>query len=160
MRKQFGGKITKTHIEKYSKSKNWDGKKFLNLEETKLEFNFHSIPKLLYKQFCQKEEREPKTKLPIIAFDNASFFSPSENVKFIWYGHSVVLLRVKNKTILIDPMLGGNAAPISPFSVNRFSENTLDIIDELPEIDLLLLTHDHYDHLDYDSIMNLKHKVS
>jgi L-ascorbate metabolism protein UlaG (beta-lactamase superfamily) len=42
--------------------------------------------------------------------------------------------------------------PISPFAVKRYSDNTLNIIDDLPELDLLLMSHDHYDHLDFDSI--------
>jgi L-ascorbate metabolism protein UlaG (beta-lactamase superfamily) len=66
---------------------------------------------------------------------------------------------MNNKTLLIDPMLGSNASPIAPFATKRFSENTLDIIDNFPEIDLMLLTHDHYDHLDFDSIKKLKPKV-
>jgi L-ascorbate metabolism protein UlaG (beta-lactamase superfamily) len=56
-------------------------------------------------------------------------------------------------------MLGPDASPIAPFSTKRFSENTLDLIEEFPEIDLLMMTHDHYDHLDLKSIMLLKPKV-
>ena len=48
---------------------------------------------------------------------------------------------------------------IAPIPTKRFSENTLDLIDEFPEIDLLLMTHDHYDHLDYASIQKLKTKT-
>jgi L-ascorbate metabolism protein UlaG (beta-lactamase superfamily) len=68
-------------------------------------------------------------------------------------------MRLDNKTILIDPMFGSNAAPIAPFSVQRFSQNTLELNDEFPEIDLVLISHDHYDHLDYDSIQKLKSKT-
>lgn len=159
MRKQFGGRITKAHIEKYSQSRHWDGKKFVNLQETTMDINIQKLPKLLYKQFCEKENREPKEKLPIIPFDKDEFLGQSEGGKFIWYGHSVVLMRMNDRTILIDPMLGGNAAPVSPFAINRFSKDTLDLINDFPEIDLLLLTHDHYDHLDYDSIQLLKSKT-
>jgi len=45
------------------------------------------------------------------------------------------------------------------FSIKRFSGNTLDLIDDFPEIDLMLITHDHYDHLDYASIEKLKTKT-
>ena len=62
-------------------------------------------------------------------------------------------------SILIDPMLGPDTTPIAPMPTKRFYENTLDIIDDFPEIDLLLLTHDHYDHLDYASMQKLKHKT-
>lgn len=159
MRKQFGAKPTKSDVENYSKSKQWDGEKFLNIENTSMEISIRTMPKLLYKQFCEKKDRAPKTPLSIIPFDKKAFEKASESAHFIWFGHSVLLLRTNDLTILIDPMFGSNAAPISPFPIKRFSENTLDIIDELPTIDLVLLSHDHYDHLDYDSIQKLKPKV-
>lgn len=159
MRKQFGGRATKLHLEKFSRSKNWDGKKFVNLEQTIMEISFYDIPKLLYKQFCEKQGREPKNKIKVQEFNREKFLNVPNKTKFIWYGHSVVLMRMNSKTLLIDPMFGPNAAPISPFSVKRFSERTLQLIDHLPEIDLVLLSHDHYDHLDYDSIQKLKSKV-
>ncbi len=158
-KKQFGGKITPALEHRYANSKHWDGTKFINLEETKMDISFQNIPKLVYKQFCERKGREPKSPLPIIPFDKRTFLASSANAKFVWYGHSVVLMRIHNKTILIDPMLGPNAAPISPVPVKRFSKNTLDLIDDFPEIDVLMLTHDHYDHLDYESIRRLKPKV-
>jgi L-ascorbate metabolism protein UlaG (beta-lactamase superfamily) len=159
MTKQFGAKVTKDLEKRYSESPQWDGKRFSNLEETGMDISPFQIPKLLYKQFFEKGGREPGAKLPILPFDREAFLAPSNKMKFIWYGHSVLLLRILGKTILIDPMLGDNAAPISPFPIRRFSENTLDFIESFPEIDLLLLTHDHYDHLDLDSMQLLIPKV-
>ncbi len=159
MRNQFGGKATKANLEQYAQSKNWSGKQFENLEETIMSLSFQDIPKLLYKQFCEKNGREPIGRLPVVPFDKEAFLAPADKAKFCWYGHSVILMRVENKTILIDPMLGSDASPIAPFKTKRFSENTLSLIDDFPEIDLLLMTHDHYDHLDYDSIQKLKPKV-
>lgn len=159
MIKQFGGKVTKTLEQEYSQSEQWDGKKFVNLEETSMDIRPLQIPKLLYKQFFEKKGREPEAVLPILPFDREAFLSASEKMKFIWYGHSVILLRIAGKTILIDPMLGPNAGPISPFPIRRFSKNTLGFIKDFPEIDLVLLTHDHYDHLDLESIELLIPKV-
>ncbi len=160
MRKHFGGRITKKLEEHYARSKNWDGKRFINQEETTMEVNFRTMPGLLRKQFCEREGRDPKQKLPVLPFNKEAFLTPSAKSKFIWYGHSVVLLRVNNKTLLIDPMFGRDASPIAPFATKRFSDNTLGIIDALPPIDILLLTHDHYDHLDYESIQKLLPKVN
>lgn len=120
-----------------------------------MEFSIQSVPKLLYKQFFETNGREPKNKIPVAPFDNDSFLSDKTDFQFIWYGHSVVLIRMSGLTILIDPMFGPNASPIAPFATNRFSDNTLAIIDNLPEIDIMLLTHDHYDHLDFKSIKKL-----
>lgn len=68
-------------------------------------------------------------------------------------------MQMLGKTLLIDPMLGPDTSPIAPFATKRFSDNTLELIDDFPPIDLILLTHDHYDHLDYASIQKLKHKT-
>tara|TARA_R110000868_G_scaffold4211_9_gene26536 strand:+ start:728 stop:1771 length:1044 start_codon:yes stop_codon:yes gene_type:complete len=159
MFKQFGGKISKDEKKRFSKSESWNGEKFLNIETTSMDISPLKMPKLLYKQFFENNGRKPKQKLPVAPFNSTSFLAPSKDVKFIWYGHSVVLLRVNGKTLLIDPMFGPNAAPISPIATKRFSENTLEIINDLPEIDIVLLTHDHYDHLDYESLQRLLPKV-
>lgn len=159
MRNQFGAKPKKTDLETYSRSGNWQGDKFLNLEETGMSINIQDLPKLLYKQFWEKQGREPEKPIPIEPFDKTEFLKDTDRAKLIWYGHSVLLLRIHSKTILIDPMFGEDAAPISPFGIKRFSKNTLGIIDDLPEIDLALISHDHYDHLDLSSIKKLIPKV-
>lgn len=159
LKKQFGGKPTEGLIERYSQSPNWQEGKFMNLEETTMEFHWGELPKFLYTQFFESKDREPQQPLPIKPFNKEAFLAPDDETRFVWYGHSVLLMRMAGKTILIDPMLGPNASPIAPFKTKRFSENTLDIIDELPPIDLLLLTHDHYDHLDLDSFERLIPKV-
>jgi len=159
MTKQFGGKLSNDLLTKYQQSPNWKEGKFMNLEETSMNMSLLSIPKLLYKQFFVRNNREPQQPIPIQAFNKEEFLAPSDKAKFIWYGHSAVLMRINNKTLLIDPMLGQDAAPIAPFKSKRFSENTLGLIDQFPEIDLLLLSHDHYDHLDLDSMQKLMPKV-
>lgn len=159
MRKHFGAKPTKADIQQYEQSPQWDGEHFVNSIPTSMAISLRTLPKLLYKQFCEKKDREPSQPLPIVPFDKEAFVTDDHEVRYIWYGHSVVLLRIQGKNILIDPMFGSNAAPIAPFPIKRFSENTLAIIDELPTIDVVLLSHDHYDHLDYDSIQKLQPKV-
>lgn len=144
---QFGGTATKALQNAYSSSPNWREGKFENLEETTMDINFHTLPKLLYKQFFESKGCEPQVSIPIIPYSDR-FKSPSTDAQFISYGHSVILLNIANTTILIDPMFGPSASPIAPFPTKRFSDNAIDVIDDLPDIDVLLMTHDHYDHLD------------
>lgn len=157
--KQFGGKITKELLEQYQQSENWRNNSFQNLEPTSLDTNLLNMPAMIYKQLSNRSGRMPDKPLPILPFDRSAFLSPAPEAKFIWYGHSVVLMRISNKTLLIDPMLGPNTTPIAPFPTKRFSEDTLSLIDDFPEIDLVLFTHDHYDHLDYASMQKLKRKT-
>ena len=158
-KKQFGGKVTKELKAQYAHSDNWRKGAFQNLEPTSLGAGLLDMPKMIYKQLSNRGGREPKQPLPVVPFDKEEFLQPSEKAKFIWYGHSVMLLRIANKTLLIDPMLGPNTSPIAPMATKRFSENSLDLIDAFPEVDVVLLTHDHYDHLDLVSIEKLKHKT-
>ena len=156
---QFGGKVRKQDLEKFEKSENWKNGKFENLIETRMDITLSKLPKLLKDNIKGKAARVPKEDLKILPF-KASEFNPSDlEPKFIWYGHSVCLLQLNGKNLLIDPMLGPNASPIAPFATKRFSKNSLDVIDHLPDIDAVLMTHDHYDHLDLDSIKKLKPKV-
>ena len=157
--KQFGGKINRKLIDQYQKSENWSNGIFQNLEETTLSTSLTKLPGIIYKQLTVKKDRVPDKSLAILPFLIDDFMRPSEKAKIIWYGHSVVLMRIAGKTILIDPMFGSDTTPIAPKVTPRFSNETLAIIDDLPEIDLLLITHDHYDHLDYDSIQKLKQKT-
>ena len=156
---QFGGPFRKEHADKYKRSPYWDGKKFNNLETTTMDVNLASAPAMLRERNRGKALRTPKEPLPVIPFNGGDFVEAIDVPRFIWYGHSVLLMRLGGKNLLIDPMFGPDASPIAPFSTKRFSENTLDLIDELPNLDAILLTHDHYDHLDLASIKKLRNKT-
>jgi len=158
-RKQFGGKVSQTHKTQYQKSVNWQNGCFQNLETADITPRFGKIPSIIWKQLTNTKERQPQQPIPVLPFNKKEFLSPSSEAKFIWYGHSAIMMNVQNQIILIDPMLGSNTTPIAPFANKRFSNNTLSLIDDFPEIDLILLTHDHYDHLDLASILKLKSKT-
>jgi L-ascorbate metabolism protein UlaG (beta-lactamase superfamily) len=76
----------------------------------------------------------------------------------VWFGHSSYLVKVNGKTILVDPVLSGNAAPVSCM-VRAFKGADVYKAEHMPPIDVLLITHDHYDHLDYKAVVQLKGKV-
>lgn len=156
---QFGGKVTNELLHQYERSENWQNGSFKNLEFTEMDMPFRKVPGVIYKQLTKKGQK-PDGNLPILPFDKESFVAPADKSKMIWYGHSVVLMSISGKTILIDPMLGSDTTPMVPFDNERFSNNTLSLIDSFPNIDVILLTHDHYDHLDYVSIQRLKNKTN
>lgn len=157
---QFGGKVTAPHVDRYQSSAQWKGKQFENLVTTTMDVNLFNLPGLLKQQFSNRTERAPLENIPILPFQEDVYAQDISKPKFVWYGHSVLLLQLDGKNLLIDPMLGDNASPIAPFATKRFSEGALDVIDNLPKIDAVLITHDHYDHLDLDSILRLKDTVS
>ena len=87
------------------------------------------------------EERNP---------DLVAFSQSTEAVKFIWLGHSTILLSIDGKVVLIDPIFSSHAAPVK-IAAQRFQPPALSL-DQLPEIDYIIISHDHYDHLDMETV--------
>ncbi len=81
-------------------------------------------------------------------------------LKWIWFGHSSSMVQLGEVNILIDPIFSDYASPIQlPVVVNkRMSELPIEP-ENMPEIDIVLISHDHYDHLDYDTIQKIDDKV-
>jgi L-ascorbate metabolism protein UlaG (beta-lactamase superfamily) len=150
--KQFGSNPSEDDLKRYAQSPQWKDGRFCNLEKTDMSINPLTGLTLLYQQVFQARERRPDKPLPILPIKVDEFMADGPTANMVWYGHSVLLMRMAGQTILIDPMLGEDASPIAPFKTSRFSENTLDLIDHLPPLDAVVLTHDHYDHLDLDSM--------
>lgn len=156
---QFGGKISKEEKLAFARSSQWNGEKFRNTQKTTMDMDLKKMPGLIKDNFTNKKDRAPEGKLPVKEFDQASWNEDTDRAKFIWYGHSVGLFKMNNTNLLIDPMFGPDASPVGPIRTKRYSDSTLYIIDKLPEIDAVFISHDHYDHLDYDSFQKLKGKV-
>jgi L-ascorbate metabolism protein UlaG (beta-lactamase superfamily) len=83
---------------------------------------------------------------------------PADSAALVWFGHSSCFIQVGGKRILIDPVLSANASPV-PGSVKAFEGTTSYTVADLPDIDYLLISHDHYDHLDYETVLALKDKA-
>lgn len=112
--------------------------------------------KSIWDFFFKKGNRFPAQPLPVIVPDMDDFVSPSTTAKIIWFGHSSLLVRMSGKNILIDPVFSSNASPV-PFTVKRFQKPPLPL-SGLPPIDIILISHDHYDHLDMKTIQFFKSK--
>lgn len=106
--------------------------------------------------FKSREHGIPEELLPEVKPDMIEFNKASDEIKIIWFGHSSVLMNVSGKKILIDPVFSETASPFS-FMVKRFQKPVLKL-SELPEIDYIVISHDHYDHLDMETIKFFKDK--
>ena len=96
------------------------------------------------------EQGRPPGLLPTQQADTEAFSAPDESLKIIWLGHSSFLLNMAGRIILVDPIFSQAASPISLF-VRRFQEPPIPL-KALPRIDFILISHDHYDHLDMETI--------
>lgn len=77
---------------------------------------------------------------------------------FTWFGHSTSMLQIHGMNVFIDPVLSDFSSPVGFAGARRMARAPMNA-DDLPQIDLLLISHDHYDHLDYQTIRNIDHKV-
>ncbi len=158
----FGGDVNKERQKKYATSLQFKNGKFVNKNRTVPKRNsFKEMLKIGYKFFTTKTQNgRPKEDLKPIKLDSTQVANyNSQTARLIWYGHSAFLLQIDGKNILLDPMFGKVAAPLEFLGEKRFnSELPLDI-GKLPKIDAVIISHDHYDHLDYGSILKLKEKT-
>ncbi len=83
-----------------------------------------------------------------------NFNATLDTIKFAWLGHSTILLSMQGKTILIDPVFQSSAAPVD-WMIKRFQPPVLNI-NALPKIDYVLISHDHYDHLEMETIQHFR----
>lgn len=154
MLKQLGAKISQQDKAQYARSPHWKEGKFHNRIPTPNQVRLKDVPGLLYQQLFKKSNLGPQQLLKVIP----PYFKekPSRPKMWAaWYGHSAIFMQMAGLNLLIDPMFGSNAAPIFPFPIRRFSKDTLSLIDHFPPLDAVLISHDHYDHLDYKSLQKL-----
>ncbi|PWL38876.1 hypothetical protein DKG77_11605 [Flagellimonas aquimarina] len=156
----FGGKISKEQQKEYAKSSNYRNGKFVNEKDVPKDLSFGETVNLAYKFFTTKVPNgSPQEDLKVEKLDSADVADFKNDTRLIWYGHSAFLVQIDNKNILIDPMFGNVAAPHPLLGGNRFNKQMPLNIEKLPNIDMVVISHDHYDHLDYESITKLKDKV-
>lgn len=130
---------------------------FKNQQETEVMTEFKVST---FFDFFTDGDKVPETPPPVVKVNAKEINTLADSLtRITWFGHSTVLIETSGKTIFIDPMLGQVPAPISWAGSARFNPSLPIDIDSLPFIDIVLISHDHYDHLDYGSILKLKEKV-
>ena len=122
-------------------------------KEMQKKSGFWSNPKknLSNNFFFNSNVTKPESLLPEDKYSlNAKFVKSNNNIKFAWLGHSSILMSINNKVILIDPIFASSASPFS-WLVKRYQPPVFKL-KELPKVDFILISHDHYDHLDMETI--------
>lgn len=155
---QFGGSPTKEQIAQYEKTGHYKDKKFLNAEEIKMEINCHSITSMIKGMLFPVSDIAPKKNIEVEKISQESILT-DKRTRVTWMGHSSFLIEIDNTKILIDPVFSQYAAPYSFLGRKRYHKEMPITLDNLPFIDAIIISHDHYDHLDYQSIKKLKDKT-
>jgi L-ascorbate metabolism protein UlaG (beta-lactamase superfamily) len=130
------------------------GRKFQNPVQTTM-VGFGLMPKLLKLYLTNKEECVPRIPLGPFRTDPRAYDrAPESGLRVTWMGHSIMLVEIDGLRVLLDPVWDKRSAPVSWAGPKRFFESPLPL-DELPAIDVVIVSHDHYDHLGQETIRKL-----
>jgi len=155
--KPFGKIPSGERLARIKGSKNYRDGAFHNLTETKMMADGVNYFDLMVRLVSRGIDGNPTAPIQSVRTDLSSL--SDETPTIIWFGHSSYLIRILGKNILIDPVFSSRASPYQFVGVKGFEMFDPYTIDDLPFIDLMILTHDHYDHLDYQSIVALRPRV-
>ncbi len=154
----FGAEAKGERLKRMQQSKHFKDKKFQNLSYTPSLAEGYSMPKVMYDFFFKKKDPllKPVKNLPSIHTDLKNL-SKDKDV-FIWMGHSSYFIQTDGVSFLIDPVLSLYGSPFKFFN-KAFAGADIFKPEDIPNIDYLVITHDHYDHLDYPTVKAIKNKV-
>lgn len=146
---------------KYSQRKlaspNYVDGKFINPIPTDLKMNGKEFRSMLKEYFNDKIQRKPIHPIRNIAIDLEHKDTNAISIK--WLGHSSVLISIKGQTILCDPVFSERASVFQFAGPKQFSYETQYSPIDLPKLDAVIISHDHYDHLDYNTIKAIHRSV-
>jgi L-ascorbate metabolism protein UlaG (beta-lactamase superfamily) len=152
----FGAAAGGKRMERILKSPNFKDGKFQNPVETKMQTDDMPFFKVMKEFIFAKGDRVPAGTINVEAIDLSQFRQAAQDVKICWLGHSAFLIEIDGKIILTDPVFSKRVSPFSFFGTKSFIYSENYTLDNLPPIDLVLISHDHYDHLDYQTIKKLR----
>ena len=136
----------------------YDGQ-FHNITDFKSKFGDESALKVFSEFFFNKHpDHFPKQGIPTQPL-SASDFASNTDLSFVRLGHSTLLIKLAGRYWLTDPIFSQRASPLQWIGPKRFHQPPI-TIDQLPEIEAVIISHNHYDHLDKASVLRLEHKVN
>ncbi len=154
---KFGKLPSGEHLERIKQSPHYKNEAFQNQSITPdLTEGENFLSVALYFFFKKSKRVAPKGKIPSIKTDLLNLDINKDVL--VWFGHSSYFIQIDKKRILVDPVFCGYASPFS-FTAKAFDGSDSYKVEDMPEIDYLFISHDHWDHLDYETIKKLKPKI-
>ncbi|WP_037439835.1 MBL fold metallo-hydrolase [Shewanella mangrovi] len=155
---KFGAAAAGERLAAIQQAANYRDGEFTNEIATPLFTTDKGFLQILFENMSAKPERlRPEHVLPAEHPDIKQFAADQD--LFVWLGHSSFYLQLGGKKLLLDPVFSDDAAPV-PFVNRPFAGSNIFTAADFPTLDALLISHDHWDHLDYPSVMALKPKVN
>ena len=152
----MGGRAEGARLERIKASPRWAGEQFRNLHPIIPGLRDPNVPMPTLAEFlCGGARRAPSAPLPAAKPLEIWSKAPASGLRATWLGHSTVLLEIDGHRVLTDPVWGTRASPSRVVGPKRFQPVPV-AVRALPPLDLVLVSHDHYDHLDYPTIRQLR----
>ncbi len=148
----FGGELSGERLVRTKTNPHYHDGKFVN-PVPPAPYTWPYVRDLLAGQFSGDEAREPPMALPLVRVPPTSLQSAAPGLRAFWIGHSSVYVEIDGVRLLIDPVFSDYASPVD-FGPKRFHPPPI-ALNDLPKIDAVLITHDHYDHLDMRTVQHL-----
>jgi L-ascorbate metabolism protein UlaG (beta-lactamase superfamily) len=153
--KSLGKRPDGARLERIKASPRWAGDRFHNVHPIApgLRDPNASMPSI-GDFLCGGERRVPRGPLPSVNPLQSWLKAPGSGLRATWLGHSTVLIEIDGFRVLTDPVWGPRASPSSLAGPKRFQPVPISLR-AMPPVDLVIVSHDHYDHLDYPTIREL-----
>lgn len=100
------------------------------------------------------EHTAPLAPLPVLFRQAGELEPPAQGVRVTWFGHSTLLVEIEGRRVLVDPVFGQRCSPSHFVGPKRFHPVPMEV-EALPRLDAVVISHDHYDHLDYPTVSRL-----
>lgn len=153
--KSLGKKPEGLRLERMQDSPLWNGAAFQNIHPMLPGLRDPAVPLPTVTEFlCGGVRRVPRGPLPSVNPIDTWLAQPGSGLRATWLGHSTVLIEIDGYRVLTDPVWGPRASPSRLIGPKRFQPVPV-ALKALPPIDVVIVSHDHYDHLDYATVREL-----
>lgn len=154
LERSLGGRLSGERLERARRSPHFANGKFHNSEPDHETSPAEARRQLTHGLFGN-EERIPTEKIPVVVRHTSDFETQSDSgLRLTWMGHSSVLIELDGRRMLTDPVWSERASPLAWIGPKRFHPAPISLR-ELPRIDVVVISHDHYDHLDMATVQAL-----
>jgi L-ascorbate metabolism protein UlaG (beta-lactamase superfamily) len=147
---QIGGKSTGARRARVEASPQFADGKFRNNVPTGSSLSLASIPKVAVAVFTGTAARRPHRAIPLVSAPSET----ADGLHVTWFGHSTALIEIEGRRVLLDPVWSDRCSPSQLAGPRRLHQPPVPL-HELPRIDAVVISHDHYDHLDMATVQHL-----
>ncbi|HEY5377166.1 MAG TPA: MBL fold metallo-hydrolase [Polyangiaceae bacterium] len=152
--KSFGAQASGLRLERMKASPRYVDGAFVNTAPVAQGLKKGTATPTIAEFLCGGQRRTPRAPLPSHSPVQGWQQAPETGLRSTWLGHSTVLLELDGARVLTDPVWGERASPVSFAGPKRFQPVPISVA-ALPKLDAVIVSHDHYDHLDYPTILEL-----